>query len=282
MKPAWTIRQAIDAGRLRLESISETSGLDVQLLLADILQRERAWVLAHPEFQLNAAQTDRYCVALQDCACEVPLPYVLGWWEFYGRRFLISEDVLIPRPETEHLVDAARQFLFEHPARRKALDVGTGSGCIAISLLADFEDLRVTGVDLSARALAIAKQNARRHRVEGRLALLQGDLLSALTGPFDLVCANLPYIPRSELARLSVSKREPWLALDGGEEGLELIGRMLDHLPGKVNSGGRVLIELEASQGRAACELARRTFPAAELHLLPDLAGRQRVLRMDV
>lgn len=282
MKSSLTIRKALEEGRRASADIHESPASDLQLLLADILQKDRTWVLAHPEFQLIAPQLDQYRKRFQTYISGEPLPYVLGWWEFYGRRFQLSEDVLIPRPETEHLIDAARQFLLENPEKGWALDVGTGSGCIAVTLLAEVQDLQVVATDLSLQVLDIARRNAEDHHVAGRLFLIQADLIAALKKGFDLVCANLPYIPRTKLARLAVSKREPWLALDGGEDGLDLISEMLTDLPGKVNPGGRVLIELEASQGQRACELAHRAFPSAKLQLLYDLAGWERVLVIDL
>jgi release factor glutamine methyltransferase len=282
LRPSLTIRQALEEGRIASANICESQGSDLQLILADILQQDRTWVLAHPEFSLGPAQIDQYRKALHAYKAGKPLPYILGWWEFYGRRFQLSEDVLIPRPETEHLIDAARQYLADHPERRLALDVGTGSGCIAVTLLAEMQDLVIVATDLSLRALDVARRNAEHHHVAGRIFLVQADLVSTLQKGFDLVCANLPYIPSSKLARLPVSKGEPWLALNGGKDGLDLIGRMLSELPGKVRPGGRVLIELEASQGKRARELAQWAFPSRKLELLQDLAGRERVLAIDL
>ena len=154
-----------------------------------------------------------------------PLPYVLGAWEFYGLTFELTPDVLIPRPETELLVEQALEWLADRPAPLLAADVGTGSGCIAISLAVHAPQLRLLASDLSWPALQVARSNLARHRVEGQISLLQCDLLPPLSLPFDLLVANLPYIPSPVLPGLKLSLSEPPLALDGGLDGLDFIRR---------------------------------------------------------
>ena len=207
---------------------------------------------------------------------------MLGEWEFYGLTFELTPDVLIPRPETELLVEQALEWLADRPAPLLAADVGTGSGCIAISLAVHAPRLRLLASDLSWRALQVARGNLARHRVEGQISLLQCDLLPPLSVPLDLLVANLPYIPSAVLPGLSVSLSEPPLALDGGLDGLDVIRRLLlSAAPGQrpcLAPGGLLLLEIEASQGQAALSLARQSFPGAEIRLLPDLAGHDRAL----
>jgi release factor glutamine methyltransferase len=267
--------------RRSLAQVSDTPNLDSQVLLAEVLGQPRAWVMAHPEAELNDEQAARLQNQLQRLEGGEALPYVLGHWEFYGLDFLISPAVLIPRPETELLVDQALAWLQANPGRNQAADVGTGSGCIAVSLAVHHPDLRVTAIDLSTAALETARQNAARHGVQRQVRLVQADLLSASKGTFDLICANPPYIPRNELEKLKVYQREPGLALDGGPDGLTLIRRLLAEAPQRLAAGGLLLMEIEASLGEQVLALARQFFPGAQWQILPDLAGRERLLRVE-
>lgn len=272
----------------RLAGASETPGLDGQVLLGHVLGRPRAWLLAHPEARLSPAELDtleQYTARLEQGE---PLPYVLGHWEFYGLDFLVSPAVLIPRPETELLVEQALAWLAVHPGPRLAVDVGTGSGCIAVSLAVHAPGLTVVAVDISLAALRIVQANARRHGVASRVLCLQADLLPPFVRPCDLLAANLPYIPAGEVPGLRVSRWEPLLALSGGADGLDLISGLLAAAPGRVASGGRILLEIGASespaagQGPAVAALARAAFPSASVQVLPDLAGKNRLVLIDL
>ena len=261
-----------------LESTSDTPGLDAQVLLAHILGVGRAWVIGHPEAELDDHQEQALENALQRLVAGQPLPYVLGEWEFYGLTFALTPQVLIPRPETELVVERALAWLDENPDRRRMVDVGTGSGCIAITLAVNVPDLQVIAVDCSSEVLQVAHNNARRHAVEKRVQLVQSDLLKMLQGSYDLICANLPYIPTSTLENLAVYQREPGLALDGGLRGVDLIERLLRQSPSRLARGGLLLLEIEASQGSEVHKLARKAFPGAEVQVLTDLAGHDRVV----
>ena len=267
----------------RLATVSETPSLDAQVLLAHILELPRTSILAHPEITLTAKQSR----ALQNLRGRLeggePLPYVLGHWEFYGLDFNLSSDVLIPRPETELLVEQALSWLREHPGRRRAADIGTGTGCIAIALAANLPDLQVWATDISPQALKVAHSNVQKQDLSDRVYLLQSDLLdfrsaTVSPNPFDLIAANLPYIPTSRLQTLEVARREPRLALDGGADGMDLIRRLLMNAPMWLAPGGCCLLEIDASQGEAACELAQACFPSARVSVIPDLAGLDRLV----
>lgn len=260
---------------IRLLSVStERPMAEAQWLAAYGLERGRAWVAAHPEVILDGEQQRRLDDLLQRRVAGEPLPYILGEWEFYGLRLRVSPAVLIPRPETELLVEDGLAWLAENPSRRRAADVGTGSGCIAAALAMHVHDLRLVAVDLSGAALRVARQNFAALGLLGRVNLVQGDLLSALGGPFDLVCANLPYIPRSTLTELAVAKTEPLLALDGGEDGLRLIDALLRDATRWMSPGGLMLLEIEQGQGNAAVALAQQLLgEQVEVKLVRDLAG---------
>lgn len=277
-----TLSEWLELLRRSLALVSDTPSLDGQVLLAQVLGRPRTWVMAHPQAELNQEQAARLHSQLQRLEAGEPLPYVLGHWEFYGLDFQLNPAVLIPRPETELLVDQARAWLQANPGRNQAVDVGTGCGCIAVSLAAHHPDLRVTASDVSTAALETARKNAARHGVDRRVRFVQADMLETLVGPFNLICANPPYIPSAELLKLEVFRYEPRLALDGGPDGLALIRRLLAQTPHKLAPGGLLLMEVEESLGSQVLTLARRFFPSVQPQVLRDLAGRERLLRVEL
>lgn len=262
----------------QLSLVSETPILDAQVLLGRVFEKSRAWVLAHPEAILSPVQEASLQAYLDQLRSGIPLPYVLGEWEFYDLTFSLTSQVLIPRPETELLVDQALKWLASARPNRLACDVGTGSGCIAVTLAAHQPDLHLLAIDISLPALQTAAANAERHKVSSQIDFLQNDLTKGIGGHFDLICANLPYIPSARLRSLPVYGREPGLALDGGPDGLDLIRRLLSHAPGNLTPGGLLLMEIEATQGEAVLELARQTFPNSRPMVLTDLAGMDRLL----
>lgn len=267
--------------RRRLAAVSDTPLQEAQVILSHVLDLPRASLLARPETELADEQARRLEDYLRRRADGEPLPYLIGHWEFYGLDFLVTPDVLIPRPETELMVEQALDWLRLHPARRRAVDVGTGSGCIAAAVAVNVTDVRLLAVDRSLRALRVAQQNLSRHAMPGQVALAQMDLLEAVAGPLDLVCANLPYIPSSTLNGLDVAHHEPRAALDGGADGLDLVRRLLASMPRLIAPGGLILLEVEAGHGHAAPAIARALLPRAAVDLLPDLAGRPRLLRIE-
>lgn len=284
---ALSLAEAMHWGRETVSSNSDTPWLDLQVLLAAITGKPRAWVLAHPEALLTSQQAARLSAAFKQLEDGMPLPYVLGEWEFFGFTFLVNPAVLIPRPETELLVEKALYWLQSRPPKRLAADTGTGSGCIAISLALQVHGLQVIATDVSIQALDLAQANAARHQVTNQVTFLQGDLLAPLEtshdsplNQFDLMVANLPYIPSKTLKTLQVFGREPTLALDGGENGLDLVRRYLTRAPYFLSPGGLILMEIEASQGKTAIELAQAHFPGAAISLQPDLGGHDRLLQI--
>lgn len=267
----------LTAARQRLIGVEHPSH-EAQVLLAHVLQRPKAALLAHPETELSPDQLVALETLLSRRISGEPLPYILRHWEFYNLDLIVTPDVLIPRPETELLVEAALRWLQAHPGCRRAADVGVGSGAISAALLTHVPDLIITATDLSRGALRVAKANLKNHGVDSRSLLVQSDLLSACRGPFALVCANLPYIPRETLGSLEVASHEPVLALDGGADGLRVIERLLLDAPRWLASGGLMLLEIEATQGDSAPGLARRIFPDAGIEVRFDLAGLPRLL----
>ena len=267
----------------RLASVSDTSFLDASVLLAHILEKPRSWVLAHPELVLTEDQQKKLNDALTRLEKGEPFPYVLGHWEFFGMDFDISPDVLIPRPETELLVEKAIAWLQASPARRTVADVGTGSGAIAVSIAVNVPDAFILATDISQDALQVAQRNARKFNVDHRVKFVQCDLLpgmSSIDQHLDLICANLPYIPTETLHKLPIYGREPTLALDGGEDGLDLFRRLIKLAPDWLAPHALILLEIEATRGLQALRLAYAMFPEAEIHLHQDLTGLDRLLEI--
>jgi release factor glutamine methyltransferase len=232
--------------------------MTAQLLLAHVIGVERPYVVAHPEHELTDEEADRYKDAVERRASGTPLQYITGKQEFYGLEFEVTPDVLIPRPDTEVIVDGAKRFWSEFAERegRRVLDLGTGSGAIAVALARELAGARVYATDVSAGALAVARRNAARHRADVRFAV--ANLVEAFAGPFSLVATNLPYIPMSVVEGLQVEVRdfEPRVALVGGEDGLDLYRRFFDDLPRVLADDGLVLCECGFTQAGALERLA--------------------------
>jgi release factor glutamine methyltransferase len=270
----------------RLAPLSDTSFLDASVLLAHILDKPRSWVLAHPEIVLTEDQQKKLNNALTRMERGEPFPYVLGHWEFFGMDFDITPDVLIPRPETELLVEKAISWLQASPAGKKVADIGTGSGAIAVSIALNVPDAYILATDISRDGLQVAQRNARKFNVDHRVEFVQCDLLPARPGIFstaqylDLLCANLPYIPTETLHRLPIYGREPTLALDGGEDGLDLLRRLMKLAPEWLAPNALILLEIEATRGLQALSLAHDMFSEAEIHLHQDLTGLDRLLEI--
>ena len=269
-----------------LGRLSDTPQLDAQVLLAHVFQKPRTWTLAHPETPLTAPQLDSVEQAVSRLKTGEPLPYVIGHWEFFGLNFDVTPDVLIPRPETELLVEHAVAWLQSTPEAQSVADIGTGSGCIAVSLAVHVPELQVVATDISPKALDVARRNARKFHVEHQIEFVECDLLPTPNNlpsePFNLICANLPYIPTEALHNLTVYGREPALALDGGMDGLDLIRRLIALAPKWLVPSGRMLLEIEATLGVSALSLAYDSFSEAKIHLHQDLTGRDRLLEIQL
>jgi release factor glutamine methyltransferase len=282
-----TVGETLDGLISRLEKTSDTPGLDAQVLLARLLEKPRSWVLAHPDVPL----TENRIFVLEALVARLeggePFPYVVGAWEFFGLEFEVTPDVLIPRPETELLVERALSWLRKPRSGNRGvrgMDIGTGSGCIAICLAVNAPELRIIATDISSAALRVARRNADSLGVADRVNFIQADLIpeDRFPEPFSLMLANLPYIPTSTLHKLPIYRREPTLALDGGSDGLALIRRILTKAPDRLTSGGLLLMEIEASEGPVVLSLASAAFPKARICLHKDLDGRDRLLEVQV
>jgi len=268
------IDQALEGARLKLRSRPgiPSPERELRLLLAAVLRRDELWVRAHPEIELDLEDLETFGAWVQRREAGEALEYITGCCSFFGRSFRVSPAVLIPRPESELIVEAVLGV----PTPARILDVGTGSGCLAVSLKAERPAFDVVAVDLSRTALEVAASNAARHAAD--VAFLQGHLATALRGPFDVVVANLPYLPSSWLETLPVEvRKEPRMALDGGPDGLDFIRELLSDLPRILAPEGRVLLEIAEDQ-REGIETAAAAAGLEIRRAIRDIGGCERIL----
>lgn len=284
-----TIAAALAQATEHLRATSPTSRLDAELLLAHVLGWGRARLLAEGRAPLAAAQQAAFAALVGRRAALEPVAYLVGHREFYGLDFLVDARVLVPRPETELLVDLAiTRSRSQEPRtgdesaedRFLIADIGTGSGCIAIALAVNLPGAQIVAVDRSRDALEVARTNAERHGVAGRIALREGDLLAPLVEQVDILVSNPPYTILHEIDE-GVRRYEPHAALDGGADGLDLYRRLLAGAPAVLRPGGAVLLEIGATQGPAVAALARAAFPQAQVAVHQDLAGLDRVIAVE-
>lgn len=304
-----------EATRQLESSASDSPQIEARLLAEAALGRSRVWIYQHLGTTIDAASIERLHSLVDRRAAGEPLAYIIGTREFFGRSFIVDHRVLIPRPETETLLERALQLArarFDQPALAstgpraggslassnvrpvepgpftsldlsdrpmRVVDVGTGCGILGISLALALPSARVVLVDCSADALDVARENCRRHGVDGRVDLVQADLLNGIDGPIDLIVANLPYVPTDEINHLQIEvQREPRLALDGGADGLDLYRRLFSQATSALSSRGSLVAEIGDRQGGTALQLARASFPDRDVRIYPDLEGRDRVV----
>jgi len=263
----------------------DDASVEAELLLGHVLRMTKAQLYTEPERVLTSAETKHLHCLVQRRLDHEPAAYILGHCEFYGIDFCIDCNTFIPRPETELLVEEAVELAhrISYPGKQITIaDVGTGCGAIAISLALALPQAKIYAMDISASALRVAGMNCQRHGVNGRLELLQGNLLEPLPQPVDMLVANLPYIKDCEFEDLSpeIINFEPTIALAGGEDGLDKIQRMLEQMPGKLNYGACFLLEIGQGQGEMVTSLIKSYFPQASIKPISDLGGIERVVKV--
>jgi release factor glutamine methyltransferase len=275
-----TLHEALERGALQLGAgpHPEKARRDAEVLLLHASGRSRTDLLAHGEDEFSLAESLRYKSLLDRRAKGEPIQYITGETEFYGLPFRVTPDVLIPRPETEHLVETvvalARSF-----AAPRIVDIGAGSGAISVALAHHLPKARITTTDLSEAALAIARENVRSSGVADRICFLQGDLLAPLAGEkFDIIVSNPPYVPARDRDSLSVEVREyePLLALFAGEDGLDIYRRLIPAAFVALISGGFIALEIGYGQADAVQNFLRAAG-FAQIEFTPDLQSIPRV-----
>jgi release factor glutamine methyltransferase len=246
-----TAGEALQAARERLAPTSQNPRRDAEVLLASVLGCDAVALFAHPERVLSAQESNQFESFVTRRAASEPIQYILGEQEFFGLPFIVTPDVLIPRPETEHLVEAVLQRV-PPQAEAQILDVGTGSGAIAVALAYHLPTAHVIAVDLSPAALAVAQRNAARHGVAARMTFQQSDLLQAFDHlHLDVLVSNPPYIAASEVLEPQVANYEPHSALYAGPTGLEIYERLIPQARHVLKPNGWILLEIGYAQSSA-------------------------------
>lgn len=261
----------------------EDARFEAEVLLRHATGLSRAQLYASLTDEVDPAALERFEAAVSERTSRKPLAYITGTREFYRLEFRVTPDVLIPRPESELLVDAALDHMRQARIRTaQVADVGAGSGAVGIALARHRRGVNLICSDVSRDALLVARDNAQRLLRRPRASFVQGDLLTPLPGPFHCVVANLPYIPEGRLEELEpeVSEHEPRIALTPGTRGTELILRLITQLPSRLHPNGIAVLEVDPGQESAIAEAAQQMLPNAEITVLDDITQRPRAIRI--
>jgi release factor glutamine methyltransferase len=274
-----TLRELLNSATAALkEEGIDSPQLDAEILLAHSLELSKSQLYARLEEKADPAVEEAYKSLVARRLQHEPVAYITGQKEFYGLDLYVDRRVLIPRPETETLVEVALTIVRQnHPS--PLAEVGVGCGAVAIALAVNLPWLEICAIDASSEALAVAEANCQRHAVLDRVHLLLGDLLDPLPEPVGLIVANLPYVSHEELTNLppDITEYEPLNAINGGQDGLQHIHRLLAQAGPNLKPPGIICLEIGATQASGVNELAREQFPEATVGLVQDLAGLDRV-----
>jgi release factor glutamine methyltransferase len=255
----------------------EDASLEAELLLRHTLKIDRAALYTEPDRLLTKRQEETYRQFIERRLQGEPSAYINGHREFFGLDFHVDKNVLIPRPETELLVEQtiARAGNYQNPA---IVDVGTGCGAIAVSLAIHLPQAKIYAIDISPAALNVARRNARNHNVKDKITFLAGDLLEPLPVSADIIAANLPYVLTTDVPKVNTSGFEPMLALDGGLNGMDIIKKLILQAKDKLRPDGCLLLEIGMGQSQATNELLENIYLTAKIDIILDLSGIQRVV----
>ena len=280
-----SIRQTIQQTHQTLEAAGiPDARLEAEVMVMTVMRMTRQNIFAEQESEVPGSEARQLADIVAQRLERFPLAYILGFREFYGINVVVTPDVLIPRPETEGMVEHTLFMALMGMETRELTiaDVGTGSGAIAVNLAIHLPAARIYAMDISEAALDVAAYNIRAHSVHDRVRLGHGDLLEPLPEPVDLIVANLPYLPAERISTLQPEvQQEPRIALDGGPDGLDLVRRLLTQAPDKLNSPGIILLELDPEQFSAVKTLALQQFPDAEITAEQDLSRRDRIMSIN-
>ena len=287
------LRTVIQETHRTLESVGiPDARLEAEVMVMDVMRMPRQAIFAEQESQVSPQQEEQLAAIVERRLTREPLAYILNYREFYGVNLLVNPDVLIPRPETETMVEHALFMALMGMESRELViaDVGTGTGAIAVNLAIHLPAARIYASDAYDATLDVAAYNVRMHNVTDRVTLLKGDLLEPLPEAVDVIVANLPYLPTDRIPTLQPEIQwEPVAALDGGADGLDHIRRLLSQAAtahggegARLKPHGVILLEMDPEQFSEARSLASAAFPEAEITVEPDLAGRDRVLSISL
>ena len=281
------LREAWARSRRQLERASiPDADIEAQVLLRNTLGIDRATFHASLDRELSDEDAEAFERSVQRRIEGEPLSYITGHREFYGLDFVVTPDVLVPRQETELLVEAVLEYARSRGGDEDAIsiaDIGTGSGCVAVALGAHMSNATVYATDVSEGALCVAGENVRRHGLDGRVRLRHGDLFEALDGPVDVVVSNPPYLSEEEAVDLPLDvQREPRVALVAGSDGMDVLLRLIVGAREYVKPGGLLALEIDPRRVEAVERLARGTFPGGEIGVIKAHAGLERVVTVRV
>jgi release factor glutamine methyltransferase len=255
----------------------EDAAIEAEVLLRHTLKIDRTQLYTEPDCELKQRQADTYRTFVKRRIKGEPSAYIIEHRKFFGLDFYVDKHVLIPRPETELLVEQTilRAKQFNNPV---IIDVGTGCGAIAVSLAKNVPDAVIYAVDISKAGLKVAARNCLAHGVEDRVKLLHGDLLESLPTQVDIIVANLPYVLTSDLAQVNTAGFEPSLALDGGADGMDVVKRLCLQAKDRLRPDGCLLLEIGMGQSKKTSDILQELYPTANIEILPDLSGIARVV----
>lgn len=281
-----TLAEAINGAAITLSSAGITHArLDAEVLLSKIIRKDRVWLITHRDDVLDDNDQRDFDEALRRRTRREPLQHIIGNQEFWGLEFKVTPDVLIPRPETELIIEAALAVVQDRNLKVRIIDLGTGSGCIAVSLAKELAFAHVIATDASEKALAVARENARNHSVADRIRYLEGDLFEPLEaldirGQIDIIVSNPPYVKAGDLPTLQPEVRdyEPELALVAGPEGTEIAKRIIQIAPDYLKKNGALIMEMGVDQAAALTRMVEAAGVYGKPEVLKDLAGIERVI----
>ncbi|MFA4996056.1 MAG: peptide chain release factor N(5)-glutamine methyltransferase [Patescibacteria group bacterium] len=302
-----TLQSLLNKSILELKNAGiKSAEIDAKLLLMKTTSKNDVFIFSHPEYLITNSQYYRFRHHIRKRKIGEPIAYILGHKEFFGNDFIVNKNVLIPRPETEWLVEKSIVFFQNQESRIKnyekinILDVGTGSGCIIISLIKSLLDSRFMihdsvafyATDISKKAIAVAKKNSKNHKVDNYIKFYNSDLFSNrfLNKKFDLITANLPYVPRHQNHESRIMNHgikegisfEPQSAIFADDDGMAIVKRFLIEAKSHVVQDGLILLELDCRNAKSILEFAKKQFPHSEVELIKDLAGLDRYVEINV
>ena len=265
--------ETLSAGKI------EDAPLESELLLRHTLKISRTQLYLSLDDELSPEHEETFWQLVERRLTGEPTAYITQQREFYGLDFYVDDRVLIPRPESEILVERALNYAQNHLVSTIA-DVGTGCGAVAISLAINLPHIKIYATDVSSSALEVARYNSHKHGTTKQIRFLHGDMLSPIPKPVDLIVANLPYVKESELAQTGLDNFEPRLALNGGPDGLEKICQLSQQASDKLNPDGCLILEIGLGQGEAVASSLRNSYPSGRIEVIPDLSGIDRVISL--
>ena len=277
----WTVLKALNwTTEYFRQKGMENPRLEAEVLLAHLLGLDRMGLYLNYDKPLKEEERKAYREMIQRRTAWEPIAYILGYKEFWSLKFKVNPECLIPRPETEHLVEEALRIGGQLPPPLRVLEIGTGCGAVAIVLAKELKEAQIVATDISPHALSLAQENARCHGVGERIKFVQGDLFPCGEAPFCLIVSNPPYIPTEEVFQLAPEVRdyEPLTALDGGADGLRFFRKIAQEAPSYLVEGGWVLLEMGKGQASKVADILKEAG-FTQIELIPDYSGIKRVAR---